>query len=77
MSNGVNFRKLALDLRDQLDAALAREARLKQRLTVQDQRVDELEGLLQMFIENTDDQDVRELSLHVLNPTAEAESHDH
>lgn len=32
MSNGVDFRKIALDLRDQLNAALAREALLQEEL---------------------------------------------
>lgn len=33
-----------------------------------ERRVDLLEGLLQMFIENTDDRDVIELSQHALKP---------
>ena len=70
MSNGVDFKKIALENQDLLNAALAREAALReelatlresyeamrdrknsivdlqQRLTVADQRVDDLEGLL-------------------------------
>lgn len=43
---------------------------LKQRLTVAEQRIGELEGLLQMFVDNSDDKDVVELSEHALKPAA-------
>ena len=39
---------------------------LQQRLTVTEKRTGELEGLLQMFVDNSDDKDVVELSEHAL-----------
>lgn len=44
---------------------------LQQRLTVAEQRASELEQLLQMFIDNSDDKDVVELSEYALKPAAE------
>ena len=39
---------------------------IQQRLTVAEKRIGELEGLLQMFVGNSDDKDVVELSEHAL-----------
>lgn len=82
------------DVVAKLDAALGREASLReelskladdycekvddildlqQRLTVAEQRASGLEQLLQMFIDNSDDKDVVELSEHALKPAAEGE----
>ena len=41
---------------------------IQQRLTAADERVSALEGLLQMFIDNSDDGDVVELCRHALKP---------
>lgn len=42
MSNGVDFRKLAVDLRQQLNIKTAENEALQQRLNVADQRIDDL-----------------------------------
>jgi len=51
----------AIDLRKRVDA-------LQALLTAADERRDYLEGLMQMFIENSDDKDVVELCRHALKP---------
>jgi hypothetical protein len=79
MSNGVDFRVLALDLRRQLNEALARETALQQRLTVQDQRVDELVELLtasQNAMPWVSNSELWERIHAALKPTAEAESYE-
>lgn len=48
-----------------------RMGELAKRLTVAEKRASELEQLLQMFIDNSDDKDVVELSEHALKPAAE------
>lgn len=48
------------------DAEMMSGIRLQQRLTVAEKRIGELEGLLQMFVDNSDDKDVVELSEHAL-----------
>lgn len=43
-------------------------------LLAAEQRIAYIEGLLQMFVENSDDRDVIELSMHALNQKSEGES---
>lgn len=50
------------------DALKAERDALQQRMTAAEKRVGDLEGLLQMFVENSDDKDVVELSEHALKP---------
>lgn len=59
--------------RSSLDVCAGQIAALQQRLTVAEQRASELEQLLQMFIDNSDDKDVVELSEYALKPAAEGE----
>lgn len=50
----------------QLEFCQKQRDALQQRLTVAEKRIGELEGLLQMFVDNSDDKDVVELSEYAL-----------